>query len=73
MLCDDYSVLLIDDDADVLDAYTLLLEQEGYRVYACNNPFDARNWLQADWPSCSERCVYARLQWNRPDDVVSSG
>ena len=50
MLCDDYSVLLIDDDADVLDAYTLLLEQEGYRVYACNNPFDARNWLQADWP-----------------------
>lgn len=38
MLCDDYSVLLIDDDADVLDAYTLLLEQEGYRVYACNNP-----------------------------------
>ncbi|SUX72463.1 two-component system response regulator [Citrobacter freundii] len=49
MLCEDYSVLLIDDDADVLDAYTLLLEQEGYRVYACNNPFDARNWLQADW------------------------
>ncbi len=29
MLCDDYSVLLIDDDADVLDAYTLLLEQRG--------------------------------------------
>ncbi|HCJ7429651.1 TPA: chaperone papD, partial [Citrobacter freundii] len=25
MLSDEYSVLLIDDDADVLDAYTLLL------------------------------------------------
>lgn len=50
MLSDEYSVLLIDDDADVLDAYTLLLEQAGYRVYACNNPYDARNWLQADWP-----------------------
>ena len=50
MLSDEYSVLLIDDDTDVLDAYTLLLEQAGYRVCACNNPYDARNWLQADWP-----------------------
>lgn len=50
MLSDEYSVLLIDDDADVLDAYTLLLEQVGYHVFACSNPFDARNWLQADWP-----------------------
>lgn len=50
MLSDEYSVLLIDDDADVLDAYTLLLEQAGYRVQACNNPFDARNWVPADWP-----------------------
>lgn len=38
MLSDEYSVLLIDDDADVLDAYTLLLEQEGYHVFACSNP-----------------------------------
>lgn len=53
MLSDEYSVLLIDDDADVLDAYTLLLEQEGYHVFACSNPFDARNWLQADWRGLS--------------------
>lgn len=33
MLSDECSVLLIDDDADVLDAYTLLLEQAGYRVW----------------------------------------
>ena len=50
MLSDECSVLLIDDDADVLDAYTLLLEQAGYRVLACNNPFDARNLMPADWP-----------------------
>lgn len=50
MLSDECSVLLIDDDADVLDAYTLLLEQAGYRVLVCNNPFDARNLMPADWP-----------------------
>ena len=50
MLSDECSVLLIDDDADVLDAYTLLLEQAGYRVRACNNPVDARNWMPVDWP-----------------------
>lgn len=33
MLSDEDSVLLIDDDPDVLDAYTLLLEQAGYRVW----------------------------------------
>ncbi len=32
MLSSEYSILLIDDDADVLDAYTQLLEQSGYRV-----------------------------------------
>ncbi|EFZ69300.1 phosphoglycerate transport system transcriptional regulatory proteinpgtA domain protein [Escherichia coli OK1357] len=41
MLSSEYSILLIDDDADVLDAYTQLLEQSGYRVFACNNPFEA--------------------------------
>ncbi len=33
MLSSEYSILLIDDDADVLDAYTQLLEQSGYRVF----------------------------------------
>lgn len=32
MLSSEYSILLIDDDDDVLDAYTQLLEQSGYRV-----------------------------------------
>lgn len=43
MLSNNCSILLIDDDADVLDAYTQLLEQAGYHVSACNNPFDARS------------------------------
>ncbi|MCV5467119.1 response regulator, partial [Escherichia coli] len=50
MLSSEYSILLIDDDADVLDAYTQLLEQSGYRVFACNNPFEAQAWIQPDWP-----------------------
>ncbi|MDE9578622.1 two-component system response regulator PgtA [Citrobacter koseri] len=50
MLSNECSILLIDDDADVLDAYTQLLEQAGYRVCVCNNPFDAREWVQKDWP-----------------------
>ena len=37
MLSNECSILLIDDDADVLDAYTQLLEQAGYHVSACNN------------------------------------
>lgn len=50
MLSNECSILLIDDDADVLDAYTQLLEQAGYHVCVCNNPFDAREWVQKDWP-----------------------
>lgn len=50
MLSNECSILLIDDDADVLDAYTQLLEQAGYRVCVCNNPFDARTWIDKDWP-----------------------
>lgn len=34
MLSNNCSILLIDDDADVLDAYTQLLEQAGYHVGA---------------------------------------
>ncbi|HGV3885092.1 TPA: sigma-54-dependent transcriptional regulator [Klebsiella pneumoniae] len=50
MLSNNCSILLIDADADVLDAYTQLLEQAGYHVSACNNPFDAREQVPKDWP-----------------------
>ena len=50
MLSNNCSILLIDDDADVLDAYTQLLEQAGYHVCVCNNPFDAREQVTKDRP-----------------------
>lgn len=49
MPASDYSILLIDDDADVLDAYKMLLEQSGYSVCACQDPFVAREWVEKDW------------------------
>ncbi|MGL5967498.1 MAG: two-component system response regulator PgtA [Kluyvera sp.] len=49
MLSDEVSILLIDDDADVLDAYTGLLEQAGYVVRTCNSPGEARPWIHRDW------------------------
>ncbi len=74
MLSNNCSILLIDDDADVLDAYTQLLEQAGYHVSACNNPFDAREQVPKDWPGhCFKRCLHARLLRYRFNDVVSSG
>lgn len=69
MLSNNCSILLIDDDADVLDAYTQLLEQAGYHVSACNNPFDAREQVPKDWPGI----VLARLLRYRFNDSVSSG
>lgn len=50
MLSDECSILLIDDDADVLDAYTMLLEQAGYYVCTSNNPIEAQTLIPQDWP-----------------------
>ncbi|MGC7976801.1 response regulator, partial [Salmonella enterica] len=49
MLNDECSILLIDDDVDVLDAYTQMLEQAGYRVRGFTHPFEAKEWVKADW------------------------
>jgi len=58
MLSDEYSVLLIDDDADVLDAYTLLLEQERFQYtlvkvlkgkeYDQEMPHELFRWLSSN-------------------------
>lgn len=50
MLSQQAQILLIDDDADVLDAYTMLLNQAGYQVQACNNPLKAQEMLGEEWP-----------------------
>ncbi|MGS9112121.1 response regulator, partial [Salmonella enterica subsp. enterica serovar Infantis] len=43
------SILLIADDVDGLDAYTQLLEQAGDRVRGFTPPFEAKEWVKADW------------------------
>lgn len=50
MLSEEQHILLIDDDNDVLDAYTMLLNQAGYQVQACNNPLMAQDLLSDAWP-----------------------
>ncbi len=69
MLDDHYDILLIDDDTDVLDAYGLLLEQAGYRCYACSDPLAAKDLVHRDWsgvvisdvcmPACSGMALMA--------------
>lgn len=50
MLTKQHQILLIDDDADVLDAYSMLLNQAGYSVLACSNASEAREKMLSDWP-----------------------
>lgn len=50
MLSQEQHILLIDDDLDVLDAYTMLLNQAGYQVKAFNNPLEAQTLLTKEWP-----------------------
>lgn len=49
MLDDNNDILLIDDDKDVLEAYCLLLEQAGYRVFCCDDPLEAKDLIHRDW------------------------
>lgn len=44
------TLLLIDDDTDVLDAYRQLLQQAGYRVIALTDPRQAMEIVSEDWP-----------------------
>ncbi|OON41755.1 transcriptional regulator [Izhakiella australiensis] len=49
MLTNQHNILLIDDDSDVLDAYTLLLAQAGHRVFACRDPRQAQTLIGEAW------------------------
>lgn len=50
MLTDHHNILLIDDDSDVLDAYTQLLTRAGHRVYACGDPRSVQDLVSEAWP-----------------------
>ena len=43
------TILLIDDDFDVLQAYQTLLELEGYNIIATSNPEYALTLINSDW------------------------
>ncbi|SUB83600.1 C4-dicarboxylate transport transcriptional regulatory protein dctD [Pragia fontium] len=58
MLSDQQSILLIDDDHDVLEAYSALLQQEGYQVYTCSDPQQVSGLLPEDWPGIVLTDVY---------------
>lgn len=49
MLTPQHNILLIDDDSDVLDAYSQLLTQAGHRVYACGDPRIAQDLVNEEW------------------------
>ncbi|EKN6177286.1 sigma-54-dependent Fis family transcriptional regulator [Yersinia enterocolitica] len=49
MLTNQHNILLIDDDIDVLDAYSQLLSEAGHRVYACSNPLMAQELVSEEW------------------------
>jgi CheY-like chemotaxis protein len=46
------NVLVVDDDNDVRDALTAILEDEGYQVTSVANGLDALNYLRAALPPC---------------------
>ncbi|EFX90488.1 acetoacetate metabolism regulatory protein AtoC [Actinobacillus ureae] len=53
-----YTVLLIDDDQDVLQAYQSLLELESYRTIAVNNPVTALEQISEDWQGIVVSDIY---------------
>lgn len=49
MLSDQYNILLIDDDPDILESYQDLLAQEGYRVFSVADPIDIIKQIPENW------------------------
>ncbi len=45
-----YSVLLVDDDQDVLDSYKHLMDIAGLTAKALLDPTEATGYLKRDWP-----------------------
>ncbi|OOF57610.1 transcriptional regulator [Rodentibacter genomosp. 2] len=52
------TVLLIDDDNDVLNAYQSLLNAEGYRIKAINNPLEALEIIPENWQGIVVSDIY---------------
>ncbi|OOF60353.1 sigma-54 dependent transcriptional regulator [Rodentibacter sp. Ppn85] len=52
------TVLLVDDNNDVLNAYQSLLSAEGYRIKAINNPLDALEIIPENWKGVVVSDIY---------------
>ncbi len=50
MTINQYDVLLVDDDQDVLDSYAHLMSISGLTAKLVNDPTQACQYLSEDWP-----------------------
>jgi len=57
-------IAVIDDDADILDASTLVLEAKNYTVITANNPVDGYNIVVNQHPDL----IILDVMMNEPDD-----
>ena len=46
------SILIVDDDDDIRDALTMILEDEGYKVVGAINGVEALKYLRSSGPPC---------------------
>lgn len=49
MMSDNYNILFIDDDLDILTSYQDLLTQEGYRVFCVSDPKEIETLIPPHW------------------------
>src|SRR5438046_2810996 len=45
------AILVVEDDAGVRDTFVSILREEGYEVYAAQDPIEAFKWLEQNTPS----------------------
>ena len=57
-------ILVIDDDVDILDASTLVLEMKGHKVMTATNPDDGYDLLIKKHPNL----IILDVMMNEPDD-----
>lgn len=52
MSADQHVILVVDDDPDIREALSSVLEEEGYRVATATNGREALDWLHRSEPPC---------------------
>jgi DNA-binding response OmpR family regulator len=57
-------IAIIDDDPDILDASSLVLQSKGYQVFTASNPEDGYKLIKEQNPSL----IILDVMMNEPDD-----